>query len=248
MTILTFNCHGIRTVLSNQRMRLIVGQIKKLQPDLVFLQEVFFPWHKKIFRKLLKNKYPYHYLPRRGLLRAGGGLCCFSRYPIVEKYFRAFWRKGFWGDKTWRDKFAHKGFAALKIKGPITFYAFNTHVTANYLFDYSGTNRQVIIQESQLKQLARGINQISKKTPCFLAGDLNVVPDTILFSGFLSATGCLDLTKSLKSSIRNKRVKIDYVLFRGDRQVSSRCKYVFQREVSGTILSDHYGILVKVNI
>ncbi len=247
MKVLILNCNGITldTIFNNERIRLIAEEIKKLRPDVVFLQEVFFPWHKKTIARSLSSVYPYRYLPRRGILGTGGGLCCFSRYPIVKKYFRSFSRMGFWRDTTWRDKFAWKGFAVLKIKGPVAFWALNTHLTCNYLADFSLFNKQTWLQKSQLEQLIKELGQISNKAPCFVAGDLNVPPDTDLFLNFLVKTGCRDLTNSIKTSLRNKQAKIDYILLRGGRPAFCRCRLVLKNE---PVVSDHYGILMNIGI
>lgn len=258
MKILTFNCCGVPldSLYLSKRMRLIAKQINKLNPDLVFLQEVFLPWHKKVFVKILDGL-PYHYLPRNGIFRTGGGLCCFSRYPIIKKDFYAFSKSGYWSDLTKVDKLVRKGFVRLKIKGPRTFYVFNTHLTANYRADYSLANQQVFLQKLQLNQLARGINRIPSKIPCLVVGDFNMPASADLFSDFLKVANCKDLTISPRPSVRNDcyilpaflyatahRKKVDYILFKGNRK-TCRWKYVFNDKEA---LSDHLGILADITL
>jgi endonuclease/exonuclease/phosphatase family metal-dependent hydrolase len=259
MKILTLNCFGLPFFAphSTKRLRSIIDHINDLNPDIVCLQEIFLPWHKRMLEKRLKEKYPYSFVPRSGFFRTAGGLCFFSRFPITEPSFQKFSETGSWSDWTWVNKINSQGFMRLTVLAPTPCHFVHSHLSCNFQNDFTDTNPQTRIQKIQLGQCAEAIKTFPESEAVFCIGDLNVPPHTELFSDFLQKIGAHDLTSTLESSLRGvfypfpnyfskiiHKGKIDYILLRGKKETSSSWHYVWK---DGEILSDHAGILTEIN-
>lgn len=251
MKIITYNCFGIPMLTPRLQSRLknMAQEAAALEPDIIFFQEVFSPRHKRILSEGLE-RFSYHYLPLNGFLGTGGGLCCFSKFPLESAGFERFSSNGHWFDPSISDKIAEKGFMTMTSKGR---YFYNIHLTCDYDDDYSPASPYYSIQKSQLAELARSINKVPLDTPTFIMGDLNIPPSAELFSNFLKETGSVDLTVSdnpslmgLPGSMIGKdplRQKLDYVLFRGRSLPPVTWEYVFKDPP----WSDHLGILMQID-
>jgi sphingomyelin phosphodiesterase 2 len=251
MKIVTYNCFGIPVLTPHldSRLKSLAGELETLQPDIVFLQELFFFRHKKILSDGLKS-FPHHYLPSNGFLKMGGGLCCFSKSPLERPAFKKFSLSGRWSDHSFSDKLAEKGFMKIISEGRC-FY--NVHLTCDYDDDPRPGSTYYPLQKSQLDELAASLNEIPPDMPTFIIGDFNIPSSAKLFTDFLSATNFTDLTASKDPSViglpgsiigrRPRRQKIDYILFRGSPVPTSAWKYIFRTPQ----WSDHLGILMHVD-
>jgi len=251
MEIITYNCFGIPVLTPHvgTRLKNLAREIEALAPDIVFFQEVFLPCHKQVLAKHLKS-FPYHFLPSNGMLGLGGGLACFSKFPLENTRFKKFSANGRWSDHSFADKLAEKGFMSLTVEGRC-FY--NTHLICNYDSDPSRMGAYYSLQKLQLAELMKSLQDVPLATPTFIVGDLNIPPSAKLFSDFLEKTNSVDLAPSkdpsvvgLSGSIIGKhlrRQKIDYILFRGPHRPKTKWDYVFREPR----LSDHLGILMHID-
>lgn len=255
MKVLIFNTFSVPLVSPEpgERLRRAGQKIKELNPDLVFLQEIYTPWHKNLITESLAD-YPYQFIPRNGLFGAGGGLLFFSKIPIDEKRFYPFSVSGSWLDLSLSDKMARKGFMKLGFKLQKPFYFFHAHMTANYNNDFSLNNKYSKIIEKQLQELSEEIEKVPLINPCFIVGDLNVPPTISIFKRFLDKTQSNDLIISPLPTIRRKLYllpipvqfeKIDYLLFRGSGKIKCSPRYIFEEDDK---LSDHVGIWAEIEI
>ena len=254
MKILTLNCFLVPLFSPNplKRIKQIADEIKKLNPDLIFLQEVPLLHYKHIFIKALSN-YPFHYLPHVGFFKTGGGLAVFSKFPIIMKKFTKFRKSGFWTDITFFDKLLKKGFMEIEIKkGKEELYFFNTHLTVNHERGSKKDKRTDLI-EKQTKQISNALSKIPKNKSCFLFGDFNFSPNSQIYKSFTNKNKLTDLSKNMGSSMKTSlykslfhylisKEKIDYAFYKGKNKIKSKAKYVF----NNIKLSDHKGLIVNV--
>lgn len=251
MKIVTYNCFGIPLLTPHLESRLknIAREMEALEPDIIFLQEVFFSCHKRILATGLKN-FPHHYLPSDGFLKMGGGLCCFSKFPLETTHFKKFSLSGRWSDHSFADKLAEKGFMRV-MSGGRCFY--NVHLTCDYDDNPTPGGTYYPLQKFQLDELEKSLSQVPVGMPTFIIGDFNLPPSAKLFTDFLQATNFVDLTASQNPSViglrgsiigkRPRKQKIDYVLFRGSRAPGATWKYILKEPK----LSDHLGILMQID-
>ncbi len=259
MKILTLNCFLVPLLSPSPktRIKLIAKKINEINPDLVFLQEVPLKSHKEELIKLL-SKYNYNYITHGGLLKMGGGLCFFSKFPITEKKFYEFSKSGYWTDMSFLDKLAGKGFMKLKIQaGNQVYYCFHAHLTCNYKNDYSKNNKGLILIKQQIKEIAKEIRKISLANPCFIIGDLNMHPGTKIYKDFMKKTKAEDISLFHDPSFIGKPSKIrkyfdkscpgklDYIFYRGQAKINYMTNYVYNEN---EFLSDHKGILTEIKI
>jgi endonuclease/exonuclease/phosphatase family metal-dependent hydrolase len=257
MTILTLNCFGTPLLAprASGRMKSIARYLHALNPDIICLQEVFLPWHKRIFLSMLSS-WRHHYVPRSGILGTGAGLCVFSKLPLEDASFHEFSEVGKWASFTAADKLVEKGWMELSFAKPRPFRLFHTHLTCNYAGDHRPMHRIGRIQRTQLHELSAAVRKVPRNIPVLTVGDLNIPPESSLLRGFLKATRSEDLTPGTTPSVSGNHFrfpmlftsiianyKIDYVLGRGVSAPTS-WRYVFSH---GEKLSDHRGILLEVN-
>ncbi len=257
MTILSLNCFGTPLLAprASARMRLITQAIQILNPDIVCLQEVFLPWHKRIFVSAL-SQFPYRFVPRNGVLGTGAGLCIFSKISITKARFREFSKVGRGLNFTAADRLVEKGWMDLSFVAPYPFRILHTHLTCNYSRDYHPIHNIGSVQRAQLRDMSAAMKESPRNLPTFVVGDLNIPSDSSLFRSFLKATHSTDLTPGTAPSVRGNHFrfpvlfspiishfKVDYILSRGMPSTAvTSWKYVFGQEK----LSDHFGILLEI--
>lgn len=246
MKIITYNCFGIPYLTPHLQARLknLVGEVAKLNVDIAFFQEIFFSAHKRLLAKSLKEL-PYHYTPKDGILKLGGGLCCFSKFKLDNCYFQPFSLNGHLSNQSFIDKLVQKGFMRVQVRG--TNY-YNVHLTCNYKNDFTPGNKYYDVQKLQLKELAEDINKLSIKSDSFVVGDFNIPPTAEMFIDFLKSIKGIDLTPSFEPSLvgmpnsligqSSEKQKLDYIIYRGPNQLKATWKYIFKEPQ----LSDHLGI------
>ncbi|MCR4328515.1 MAG: endonuclease/exonuclease/phosphatase family protein [Patescibacteria group bacterium] len=260
MTLLTLNCFGVPLVAprASERMRLIVHHIQSLNPDIVCLQEIFLPWHKRIFSTALQQ-WRHRYIPRNGIFGTGAGLCIFSKFPMSNATFNEFSDVGRWSSITLADKLVEKGWMEISFDTPRPFRIFHTHLTCNYAGDYHPIHRIARIQRIQLYEMSTAVRKVPRHIPAFIVGDLNVPPESSLLRSFLKATKSTDLTPGTVPSVRGNHYrfpilfspiisnfKVDYILGRGiPPTATATWRYVFGH---GEKLSDHLGILLDIKL
>ena len=185
LSILTFNAALLDVRILNRsvycpvasvysRAPMIARALLALQPDIIFLQEIFHYKLQKLIYSLLAHEYPYitgittpGFKPRLGnelltLSRfpvAGVKLMRFTRAPMEEKIFTS---KGFY----------HSTVAIPKL-GNIDLI--NFHTTAGGVNTHPEHTRMEDIRHSQISQLLAYAGSLDR---VILAGDLNAGPQT----------------------------------------------------------------------
>lgn len=134
LKIITFNCFGTPIAKGRlTRFKLIAKAIKKLKPDLIFLQEVILTKDRKHLQDILGQDY-YFYPQQHKFLQ--GGLLTISRWPAANYRFIKFKNQKSTSLWSWTDKLLNKGFQIIEIYSDNRqrdhWVAINTHLLANY--------------------------------------------------------------------------------------------------------------------
>lgn len=155
-----------------QRLSELAIQIRKLDPDIVCLQELFHHNLQQKFYLLLEDRFPYACgFARKGLkFRLGNELITLSKFPVKNGMFIRF------DDAALEEKiFTNKGFfkMTVEIPGSGDFQLINFHMTAGGLKRHPEGPKMEKIRSSQIQQV-RGYSLSTM--PAILAGDLNAGP------------------------------------------------------------------------
>lgn len=175
-SVMSFNVWGLRVAgLSlaenlHERLLAMVHPIRDLDPDVIAFQEV---WSDAIWRYLTGQlDYPFFvYRPNPGWIRGriGNGLLVVSRFPLARERVRRF-------DTCSRaqEYLTSKGALLVDVltpQGPITLV--NTHLGSGIT---ATMHRKRL---AQLEELLRWVAEVPREHPVILAGDLNLIPDSI---------------------------------------------------------------------
>ena len=127
MNIVTFNIACIPkyiNLLNNEKKRLhhIKNLLKKLNPDIILLQEVFSSYSRDILKTFLKKNNYNIILSPNTYLYLNGGLLIASKYKIIDSDYYSY--KNYFGE----DSLSYKGilYAQIIINNKII-NIFNTH-------------------------------------------------------------------------------------------------------------------------
>lgn len=252
-----------------QRLGELIRVLRKIDADIVFLQELFHRKYQSALCRALADIYPYNTgqtYPGPGL-RLGnelvtlsklrlfkGGLVRFSRAPAEELRHTS---KGFYCNE-------------LDLGQQERLQLINYHVSAGGKDSHPESAEMEIIRASQIQQILDNI-AADKKT--LLVGDLNAGPDSstsnyqqVIGAGFIdtfSEAGGQGVTwdpqnplveAGLESHLPAQR--IDHIFI--DQSLSSMCKIIHSQIVidekplktrlGATPLSDHYGVLTTIDL
>ena len=156
------------------RLEKLAEGIRKLEPDIVVLQELFHYRFQKQFYDRLADIYPHAAgFARRGpKLRLGNELITLSKYPLANSRFIRFRETA-----LEESLFTNKGIYTMDIDIPAAglFHLTNFHMTAGGLWNHPEDNNMEKIRASQIDQL---IESVPDNIPAILAGDLNSGPSS----------------------------------------------------------------------
>lgn len=245
------------------RARAIIEQLRKLDYDIIAMQEVFNHYARKNFVEQLEDIYPEHVLGGKRYFYdvTNSGVLLLSKWPLDkehEEFYKAC--SGF-------DCLASKGFVSAIVKsphGPIRVVA--THLQ-------SVPNRLTNVQRDQLRQISNFLEN-APYYPTVIMGDLNIDKYNTEDEQFLYKTldtGPLQLTfdslpYSTMSCLNNVNRKnniaknckpdnkyLDYILLRNDVNTDAfqmgKARVVRiqqQREWGLWDLSDHFAVERKL--
>jgi len=258
MQILTFNTWG--TPYSQQRAErtIALGEVLKLiNADIILLQEVYLPTHRKSIAGILEEGWEYSHHFASSVL--GSGLYTFSRFPIVDASFHRFRLTGKPERLREGDFYAGKGIGLTRIETPEGLLdVYNCHTHAQY--DENDDNEYAIFNETNLYEAARFIHTNSADYPVVVAGDLNTQPHQLGYQIMRTFGGLVDAYQETNQKhdptyarsnpyvLATQDQTLDYILVRGvDVQ---NIELTLTETIPGVIpaYSDHYGLLAEISL
>ena len=209
------------------RSKNLINKIRKINPDIFCLQEVFSKYiRRNLWASFTKNYYIV--MSRKTYLWSNGGLFIASKYPIIESHYHIF------NKSAGEDTLAEKGFIHILVKNNDKYISIiNTHLNAAPVFNYSGSKK---IRQHQLYDILLYISQINKADYNFICGDLNEDIDSsiikLLFTVLSKNNNFMIKNKKKLRTFENKQY--DYIIFYGNNEIKG--KYLINEN---DILSDH---------
>jgi endonuclease/exonuclease/phosphatase family metal-dependent hydrolase len=260
-SLLTFNCYGVPTPGTSSRLRLLAHHLNALDMSAVCLQEVQSNRHRRLFERECAT-YPEHaYKPF--IHAPKGGLMTFSRSPIVRTEFILYDERGLWYTPALTDWILHKGILITHLAWDhMPVILINTHLTANYMGDWSRTNPFAKHEYNQLHQLAECVRAQPTNALVLVCGDFNIPRGSWMYEAFLEESGLTDpLSGNLQPTLRPRMIlpsryimPIDYALLRAPQthgvKVESRFQFedMIPHKNKQVELSDHYAVELLVNV
>jgi len=260
LRLLTLNTWG--TPYSNDvsiRMNATVALIKRLQPDIIALQEVFLERSRKQILKALSDEWPHYHAFLSGMI--GSGLLTLSRYPIRDVNFYTFRMSGK-PERIWQgDYYGRKGIGVLRLDTPYGLLdVYNTHTHAQYQPELD--NEYALFTDTNLYEAARFINIYSRDVPVILCGDLNTRPEQLGYELVVEIAQVTDFHASLcpndpgytfcpdnyyvKSTTYER---LDYVMGRNVQPTSITILNAPPEDNDGVVaFSDHYGLVATFDL
>jgi endonuclease/exonuclease/phosphatase family metal-dependent hydrolase len=258
ISLISINCFGLPLSDRNHRLAVLISEITKYKPDIVCLQEVFFP--KTAFavsQELSKAGYDIFY--SKGKIFNKGGLLTSTISPMAKKRFVRFTSQGSLLSLQITDRFLGKGYQKVELlinRKKITLL--NTHVACAYI-RHSKKEKQ-----SQKEQLSQLVNDVGKSKKIILTGDLNFAPEESLYSELIQKTSLADPSENAGlitfPGINTNRkgfhigyssCRLDYTLVSKDMAVRKQqviFKDKFNIRGKWRQLSDHFGLLTEIEI
>ncbi len=210
---------------NNKRLKLIIKTIKKIDPDIVALQEVWLNKHVKIIESELKE---YSFIKSKSRVFNKTGLLTgvkikkqkhkIKSFPITNKH-------------SFIERIAKKGFHIIQISQNLFFV--NTQL-------YAPTNiKEKSITFEQFNCIQKEI--MDKKI--ILVGDLNIIKKDLIKLNKIFNCDCDDEnTLSINNPyVVESNKKVDYVLLTKNNNLN-----ISTKTLTNPILSDHYFILASI--
>ncbi len=260
-SLLTFNCYGVPTPGTSGRLKLLAHHLNHLDMSAVCLQEVQSNYLRRLFERECagypsRAYEPFVHAPK-------GGLLTLSRSPIVRSEFNIYTERGLWYTPALADWILHKGILITHLDWEhMPVVLINTHLTANYMGDWSRTNPFAKHEYNQLRQLAACVRVQPSEALVLVCGDFNIPRGSWMYDAFLEESGLTDpLSGNLQPTLRPRSIlpsryimPIDFALLRAplthDVNVESRFQFeaVIPHNNKQVELSDHYAVELLVNV
>ena len=225
------------------RLHYIIQGILKLKPDIVCLQEVYQPFHRKILRRTLKTEYPHI------VFSVTHGNIIFSKYP-VPRWHNNFFNKSFWIERL----YTLMGFVHCTVATPYGKVRIaNIHTTCG-----AGIFRpdSLVVKQTQKLQVQQLVRQVGRnRHNIILCGDFNAGPTLNpnvyhLLHKWVDVMGdSKQPTWSPNYTGQEGKVFSDQAPARIDHIfVPKHYKIISAKIVLKNGESDHHGVLAKVRI
>ncbi len=260
-SLLTFNCYGVPTPGTSARLNLLANTLNSLDMSAVCLQEVQSNRHRKLFERECSTYpsrafEPFIHAPK-------GGLLTLSRCPIVRSEFNIYTERGLWYTPALADWILHKGILITHLEWEhMPVMLINTHLTANYMGDWSRTNPFAKHEYNQLRQLATCVRTQPPEALVLVCGDFNIPRGSWMYEAFLEESGLTDpLAGNLQPTLRPRSIlpsryimPIDFALLRAPltHDVNVQSRFQFQEVIpykdKNVELSDHFAVELLVNV
>jgi len=227
---------------NTNRLNKFIALAKKLDPDIINLQEV---WLNEYIKKLKKSFKNYYLVSPRSIIYNKSGLVTISKYkPKKWKYHQYKITREF----GLVERLANKGYLKLEIKiNNKLLNLFNTHI-----YESPHPNKQ-FIKETQAKSLKK---EILKNNISIATGDLNLKLSSFkkIFPNIITEQNPLNTyleenkyTKMIFNQLKNRtgiyNRKPDYIL------VNSKSKKISiqTKVIKKPLISDHYPFIAEVD-
>jgi endonuclease/exonuclease/phosphatase family metal-dependent hydrolase len=216
-----------------ERKKNIVTFIKKTNPDIICLQEV---WLKRDIRYFRKNLPEYHCHHGNHVIFNRSGLVTFSKLPVLGGSFEKFPANY----HPWFEYLGGKGVLKSRISlGDTSFDIWNTHLYTPRNGDQYIAGRQLssLVKNSPERSLIVGDLNLPAKTVKGLRGKCRIISPMRHTYSFENRYTCY-MMKTFDHIYKLTMPVRDYVLLNSGKSNAS-----FKSDViSNPILSDHYAI------
>lgn len=238
-----------------KRLELIQLLLKKLNPNIILLQEVFSNYSRNILYQFFKeHKYNVLLSPYNSVYLNGGLLIATKHRIITSNYYTY---KNCFGE----DSLSCKGilYAQLVVKRKVI-HLFNTH-NNNIKPSFSLHKNTEIIYKKQLKELINYIYYIKKKYKSYnkiinstnisyiLAGDFNLNHNSKLYHYIINRLKkhykvCTNKKEIITDNLDNTQV--DYIINCYDKKIKS-IPYSKTMTIPNLFISDHNTVLKYIS-
>ncbi len=245
MTLVSLNLHHDRDDWPSRR-RHIAGELKRLRPDVIALQEVIerdgVPNQAAWLAAALGYDYEFASVDPIGAAKRYGN-ALLTRRPVLARHQRLLQPL---------DDFRIAAHVRIDVQGqPVNVYV--THL--NERVDASGTR----IRTRQVADLLRFIAVTDDEQPVVIAGDFNSAADAIdlgaLRKGYGDSYGSVHsdpdgvVVSTLNMEIYPKPRRIDHVFFQQQRVLAREARLLFDTPyAAGRWASDHYGVWTRLQL
>lgn len=156
-----------------ERLSALAEQIKRINADIVCVQELFHHDLQRRFRALLENHYPYAagFTDRGIKFRLDNELIFLSKYPLINSEFNKF-RQAAFEERLFISRGMYRAIIEIPNAGKLQLV--NFHMTAGGLGKHPESQAMERIRSAQIRQL---LDHVSGELPTILAGDLNAGPE-----------------------------------------------------------------------
>jgi endonuclease/exonuclease/phosphatase family metal-dependent hydrolase len=222
---------------NKKRMDRFIALVKKLDPDIITLQEVWLMGYERYLKKNLK---PFHVSSSGKKRLNNSGLVTFSRKKPLSESIHLFKKESL------LDKLVRKGYLIIRLNLDGRFIRIlNTHLHASLK---AKPNKNSIFQFQQLKH-------VTSEGDWIVAGDLNLRQELFhkLNDGHFIPSRSSIPTYSSKNRYAKARLnrldhsdrKVDYVLLK----LSNGTSYSLSTKViKSPLMSDHYALFSVIRI
>ena len=222
------------------RLESIINEIKKLDADIICLQEVFSKESREILCKAFKAEYYVRISQKSSnMWTINGGLFIASRYPIIYCKFYVF--KHACGE----DWLSNKGFIHLMVKDhdSKTISIINTHLNADPMFSTNYRSKKIRLK--QMYDIISYIHQIPLEDVNILCGDFNDSYTSKMVQRLISllkdiSKKNLNINSNIFITCENEQV--DYIFLYG---LGNEDK--LYNVISSDVLSDHKIVVCEIN-
>ena len=253
---LSFNFCGLPILNKKKRLELSLNELGRLKPDIIFLQELLFPYDARKTANFLQRLGLKSYYEKKNKIFNIGGLLIASKFAIEEAGFEPFYdKKPLLSVYTMAEKSITKGFLYLTVRiGQKKMSLITTHLR----FKPHWEKGKFMTALHQIKEIT---SFFKDKKNIILGGDFNFpfsAKDNLLwleqhgFKNVLSKETVTYNPKSFypKSWIRMgivdpRQITFDHIFYKGRiKKVKSGVVFnkVFDFRKKKHRLSEHYGI------
>nr|XP_054774293.1 putative neutral sphingomyelinase isoform X1 [Lytechinus pictus] len=196
LNVVTLNCWGLPFGISKhkrERMQHIAKELATGAYDIVSLQEIWVLKDYEHIKSTVKNVLPYSFYFRMGL--QNGGLCMFSKWPIVDTFYHPYSLNGYAHQVFMGDWYSAKMVALCKIDVEgMAVNVYNTHAHALYAPSNIPEKDDFLTHRlTQLYELSEFVRLTSGGADLVLVmGDFNSEPFSLATKLAITNAGLLD--------------------------------------------------------